>query len=327
MNVLAFGLATKDQRGNVLEVYYPELHNSPDSKLLRKFFTPDQLQRPCLYRELSTTATQDLLPNALNITTNSSTQTAMLACYLGADLPPTDVPTAYLKLHLLSMRLYKPNTLNLAGIFTILPVVAWTSAGAMSVAELKPAQLAARQRGEHLQVYALDKFPALLNYVLPSGVRIADSARVRLGAYLGEGTTVMPAGFINFNAGTVGPNMIEGRIAQGLAVGAGTDIGGGASTMGVLSGGNEQIIAVGKDCLIGANAGIGIALGDNCIVEAGLYVTAGAKVKRSDGRIVKAIEMSGEPNLLWRRNSCTGALECVPNTKAFALNMQLHDNT
>lgn len=325
MNLLAFGIASKDQQGNVLEVYYPELHNNPDSNVLRKFFTPAQLvAQPCQYRELSRAEVQDL--SSLS-SIKPSAKTSLLACYLGADLPPSDVPTAYLKLHLLSMRLHKPNTLNLAGIFNIMPTVAWTSAGAMSVAELKSAQLAARQNGKHLHVYALDKFPPLLNYVLPSGVRIADSARVRLGAYLGEGTTVMPAGFINFNAGTLGPNMIEGRISQGLQIGEGTDVGGGASTMGVLSGGNEHILSVGKDCLIGANAGIGISLGDNCIVEAGLYVTAGAKVTRADGSIVKARELSGKANLLWRRNSRTGALECVANTKEFALNMQLHDNT
>ena len=322
MNVLAFGIASKDQRGNLLEVYYPEVHQNPDAKLLRKFFATARLHTPCLYRQLSTSEAQELFPD-----TTPSTSTMLLACYLGADLPPSDVPTAYLKLHLLSMRLCQPNSLNLDGLFNIMPVVAWTSMGAMSIAELKPAQSTARQRGEHLQVYALDKFPVLLNYVVPSGVRVADSARVRLGAYLGAGTTVMPSGFINFNAGTVGPNMIEGRISQGLKIGAGTDVGGGASTMGVLSGGNEHLVSVGKDCLIGANAGIGISLGDNCIVEAGLYVTASAKVTQPDGSIVKARAMSGRSNLLWRRNSRTGEVECVPNTKAFALNAQLHDNT
>ncbi|MDE3269705.1 MAG: DapH/DapD/GlmU-related protein [Pseudomonadota bacterium] len=328
MNVLAFGIASKDQQGKVLEVFYPEIQTCPDTKLLSKLFPPAQRQQNCGYRELTSSETQDLFAGFTPTAKNCA-----LACYLGADLPPRDVPSAYLKLHLLSMRLYQPNTLNLEGIFTIMPTVAWTSAGAISVAELKTALLAARQSvatsqgREHLQVYALDKFPPLLNYVLPAGVRIADSARVRLGAYLGEGTTVMPSGFINFNAGTIGPNMIEGRISQGLIIGAGTDVGGGASTMGTLSGGNAQIVAVGKDCLIGANAGIGISLGDNCIVEAGLYITAGAKVKLADGKIVKAREMAGKSNLLWRRNSSTGAVECLLNTKEFALNMQLHDNT
>jgi 2,3,4,5-tetrahydropyridine-2-carboxylate N-succinyltransferase len=211
----------------------------------------------------------------------------------------------------------------------VLPNVAWTSEGAIDIAELPERQLAARLRGEVLEVSCVDKFPKMTNYVVPSGVRIAHTARVRLGAYLGEGTTVMHEGFVNFNAGTDGPGMIEGRISAGVRVGAGSDLGGSSSTMGTLSGGGNIIISVGKECLIGANAGVGIPLGDRCTVEAGLYITAGTKVAMldSDGKVVesvKARDLAGQPDLLFRRNSTNGAVECLTNKSAIELNEALH---
>jgi len=227
------------------------------------------------------------------------------------DLPPADGADAYLRLHLLSHRLVRPNAMNLDGIFGVLPNVGWTSLGPVAVSEIGAARQRALARGIHLDVRSVDKFPAMLDYVVPSGVRVADAARVRLGAHLAEGTTVMHEGFVNFNAGTLGPSMVEGRISQGVVVGAGTDIGGGASIMGTLSGGGTQVISVGQRCLLGANSGLGISLGDDCIVEAGLYLTAGTIVSLPGGRQAKARDLSGQPGLLFRRNSVTGSVEAL----------------
>jgi len=228
------------------------------------------------------------------------------------DLPPADGADAYLRLHLLSHRLVRPNAMNLDGIFGVLPNVGWTSLGPVAVSEIGAARQRALARGIHLDVRSVDKFPAMLDYVVPSGVRVADAARVRLGAHLAEGTTVMHEGFVNFNAGTLGPSMVEGRISQGVVVGAGTDIGGGASIMGTLSGGGTQVISVGQRCLLGANSGLGISLGDDCIIEAGLYLTAGTIVSLPGGRQAKARDLSGQPGLLFRRNSVTGSVEALP---------------
>jgi 2,3,4,5-tetrahydropyridine-2-carboxylate N-succinyltransferase len=244
-----------------------------------------------------------------------------------ADLqaPPADVADAYLRLHLLSHRLVQPRTINLDGIFGILPNVAWTTRGPVSLDELTAARLRARTHGEHLVVLGVDRFPRMIDYVVPSGVRIADADRVRLGAHLAEGTVVMHEGFVNFNAGTLGTSMVEGRISAGVVVGDGSDIGGGASIMGTLSGGGQEVISVGTGCLIGANAGIGISLGDGCVVEAGAYVTGGSRITLPDGEVVKARELSGAPNLLFRRNSVTGALEALPRTGTWGgLNAALH---
>ena len=244
-----------------------------------------------------------------------------------ADLqaPPADVADAYLRLHLLSHRLVQPRTINLDGIFGLLPNVAWTTRGPVAIEDLPSARLRARTHGEHLVVLGVDRFPRMIDYVVPSGVRIADADRVRLGAHLAEGTVVMHEGFVNFNAGTLGTSMVEGRISAGVVVGDGSDVGGGASIMGTLSGGGQEVISVGKGCLIGANAGIGISLGDGSVVEAGTYVTAGARVTLPDGEVVKARELSGVPNLLFRRNSMTGALEVVPRTGTWGgLNAALH---
>ncbi|MER5872419.1 2,3,4,5-tetrahydropyridine-2,6-dicarboxylate N-succinyltransferase [Streptomyces sp. NPDC002044] len=240
---------------------------------------------------------------------------------------PLDAHDAYLRLHLLSHRLVKPHGQNLDGVFGLLTNVAWTSLGPVAVDQVETVRLNARAEGLHLQVTSIDKFPRMTDYVVPKGVRIADADRVRLGAHLAEGTTVMHEGFVNFNAGTLGTSMVEGRISAGVVVGDGSDIGGGASTMGTLSGGGKQIIAIGERTLIGAEAGVGIALGDECVVEAGLYVTAGTRVTLPDGQIVKALELSGADNILFRRNSVTGAVEARPYKAAWGgLNEVLHSH-
>lgn len=248
---------------------------------------------------------------------------------LADDHAITSTAEAYLKLHLLSHRLTLPNTLNLDDIFAHLPNLAWTSQGPIEVDALTDALVHARTHGAHLEVMAVDKFPKMVNYVMPSGVRIADASRIRLGAYLGEGTTVMHEGFVNFNAGAIGPNMVEGRISQGVIIGEGTDLGGSASTMGTLSGGGEITISIGKNCLIGANAGTGIPLGDRCTIEAGLYITAGTVVTivdedGADVRKAKARELAGGSDLLFIRNSQTGQVICRSNRRAIALNDTLH---
>lgn len=238
-----------------------------------------------------------------------------------------DVKDAYLKLHLLSKKLVKPNSINLDGIFAALPNVAWTNHGPMDPMDVDRL----RNNYDFLYIKSLDKFPCLTDYIVPDGVRIADAARVRLGAYLSEGTTVMHEGFVNFNAGTLGPTMIEGRISAGVTIGANSDLGGGCSTMGTLSGGNEIKISVGEDCLLGANSGLGIPLGDRCTIEAGLYLTGGSKVQVMDQEnnvvsTVKASELASKSDLLFIRNSLSGAIQCKPNKKSVVLNDQLHTN-
>ncbi len=242
---------------------------------------------------------------------------------------PATVPESFLKLHLLSHRLARPHEQNLDGVFATLHNLAWTSRGPLSLSDLPEAQLEARRSGETLTVRAVDKFPPMTDYVVPAGVRIADTARVRLGAHVGEGTTVMHEGFINFNAGTLGQAMIEGRISAGVVVDEQSDLGGSSSTMGTLSGGGTEIVSVGRGCLIGANAGIGMSLADGCIVEAGLYLTAGAVVRQLDagGNLVqtcKARELSGLKHRLFRRNSLSGAVECLPRKGRVELNEELH---
>jgi 2,3,4,5-tetrahydropyridine-2,6-dicarboxylate N-succinyltransferase len=241
--------------------------------------------------------------------------------------PPADAHDVYLRLHLLSHRLVPPHGLNLDDVFGLLSTVAWTNVGPCPVDDLEAIRLRLRTTAVPLQVYSVDKFPRMTDYVVPTGVRIADADRVRLGAHLANGTTVMHEGFVNFNAGTLGVSMVEGRISMGVVVGDGSDIGGGSSIMGTLSGGGTEVIRVGRRCLIGANAGIGISLGDDCVVEAGLYVTAGSRVATPDGTIVKAGELSGRDGLLYRRNSVSGAIEVLARTGAWGeLNAALHAN-
>ena len=240
---------------------------------------------------------------------------------------PKDVADVYLRLHLLSHRLVKPHGVNLDNIFTILPNVVWTSVGACEINTFDQVRLALQNKYGNLTVYSVDKFPRMIDYVIPEGVRIADGDRVRLGAYLSAGTTVMHEGFVNFNAGTLGKSMVEGRISSGVVVGDGSDIGGGASIMGTLSGGGKEVISIGERTLLGANSGAGISLGNDCVIEAGVYITAGSKILLPDGKIIKAKELSGANNLLFRRNSQSGSLEVVPKSGSWSgLNSVLHNN-
>lgn len=240
---------------------------------------------------------------------------------------PKDAADVYLRLHLLSHRLVKPHGVNLDGIFALLANVVWTSAGACEVEGFEKVRPQLLNKFQNLTIYGVDKFPRMVDYVIPAGVRIADGDRVRLGAYLSSGTTVMHEGFVNFNAGTLGKSMVEGRISAGVVVGDGSDIGGGASIMGTLSGGGKEVISIGERTLLGANSGIGISLGNDCVVEAGIYVTAGSKITLPDGKIVKAKELSGADNLLFRRNSQTGSLEVLPKSGSWSgLNSTLHKN-
>lgn len=241
--------------------------------------------------------------------------------------PPKDAVDAYLRLHLLSHRLVKPHGLSLDGIFGLLTNVVWTSAGPCAIEGFEEVRAGLRARDGHVTIFSVDKFPRMVDYVIPSGVRIADADRVRLGAHLASGTTVMHEGFVNFNAGTLGTSMVEGRISAGVVVDDGSDIGGGASIMGTLSGGGKQVISIGKKCLLGANSGLGISLGDNCVIEAGTYITAAAKVRLPDGEFVKAGALSGASNLLFRRNSLDGCLEVVVREGSWGgLNSVLHAN-
>ena len=243
------------------------------------------------------------------------------------DSAPASAADAYLRLHLLSHRLVKPHGLNLEGIFGLLTNVAWTSAGPCSLIDFELTRAKLRAAHGNLTVYSVDKFPRIVDYVIPEGVRIADGDRVRLGAYLSSGTTIMHEGFVNFNAGTLGKSMVEGRISAGVVVGDGSDVGGGASIMGTLSGGGKEVIAIGERCLLGANSGLGISLGNDCVIESGTYITAGSKITLPDGNVVKARELSGANNLIFRRNSLSGNLEVVPKVGGWdGLNSILHSN-
>ena len=273
------------------------------------------------------------VPTATPIETQSATDerrgVAIVPTSLVVDTQaaPTSATDVYLRLHLLSHRLVEPRTINLDGAFGLLTNVAWTSIGPVALDTLEDVRYNLLRQGQHLVVHGVDKFPRMTDYVVPSGVRIADASRVRLGAHLASGTTVMHEGFCNFNAGTLGASMVEGRISAGVIVGDGSDIGGGASIMGTLSGGGKEMVTVGKKCLLGANSGLGISLGDDCIIEAGLYITAGTQVKLPDGTVVKARELSGASGLLFRRNSQSGAVEAVQRTGNWGgLNAALHKN-
>jgi 2,3,4,5-tetrahydropyridine-2,6-dicarboxylate N-succinyltransferase len=254
-------------------------------------------------------------------------RTEIVMVEIDLDAPPAGTSDAYLRLHLLSHRLVRPRSINLDGIFGSLPNVVWTSAGPCAIDGFERVRTRLRAHGGHFTIYGVDKFPRMVDYVVPTGVRIADADRVRLGAHLAMGTTVMHEGFVNFNAGTLGRSMVEGRISAGVVVGGDSDVGGGASIMGTLSGGGSEVISIGERCLIGANAGVGIALGDDCVVEAGLYVTAGSKVTLPGGEVVKARSLSGKNGLLFIRNSVTGAVEMRRRQRSgVELNAELHAN-
>lgn len=334
---LAFGVGTQNRQGTWLEVFYAQPLTNPSTALVDAIapllgYTGGN--QAVAFSNTQASQLAEALKHvdpaqAALLTRLAESHKPLVATLLAEDGALTSTPEAYLKLHLLSHRLAQPHGLNLAGIFPLLPNVAWTSQGAVDLAELGERQLEARLKGELLEVFSVDKFPKMTDYVVPAGVRIADSARVRLGAYIGEGTTVMHEGFVNFNAGTQGPGMIEGRVSAGVFVGKGSDLGGGCSTMGTLSGGGNIVIKVGEGCLIGANAGIGIPLGDRNTVEAGLYITAGTKVALLDEqnqlvKTLKARDLAGQPDLLFRRNSVTGAVECKSHKSAIELNEALH---
>ncbi|MFD9377002.1 2,3,4,5-tetrahydropyridine-2,6-dicarboxylate N-succinyltransferase [Streptomyces sp. NPDC059999] len=316
---VAAGLATLTSDGTVLDTWFPapRLVAEPGPA------GTERLTAEQVVELLGATAPKAIRRDAVRGVEVVAVRTVISSL----DDKPLDAHDAYLRLHLLSHRLVKPHGQNLDGVFGLLTNVAWTSLGPVPVDEIETVRLNARAEGLHLQVTSIDKFPRMTDYVAPKGVRIADADRVRLGAHLAEGTTVMHEGFVNFNAGTLGTSMVEGRISAGVVVGDGSDIGGGASTMGTLSGGGKQIISIGERTLVGAEAGVGIALGDECIVEAGLYVTAGTRVTLPDGQIVKALELSGADNILFRRNSVTGAVEARPNNAVWGgLNEILHSH-
>ena len=308
-----FGLATLDGNGTVLDVWFP---------------APALGAKPA----------DAICPSELGDLQGTDkdrgvTRDVLLVEIADLQAPPATTEDVWLRLHLLSTRLVTPRSVNLDGIFGLLANVVWTSAGACAVEGFETTRARLRANGRHLTVFGVDKFPRMVDYVVPAGVRIADADRVRLGAHLAEGTTVMHEGFVNYNAGTLGASMVEGRISAGVVVGDGSDVGGGASIMGTLSGGGKQVISIGRRCLLGANAGLGISLGDDCVVEAGCYVTAGTKVTVHDPldgigpKVVKAAELSGASNVLFRRNSVTGAIEAVPwKSDGVELNAALHAN-
>ncbi len=337
---LGLGVGTQNSDQEWLEVFFPHPLLNPSEQTVACFvrvlgeqndncaisMTGEQLAS--LSQTLEESGETELALIARNL---QDSLRPIVAVLLKDNTGPKTVPEGYLKLHLLSHRLAKPHTVTLDGLFGVLPNVAWTNEGAIDLKELPSRQLQARLQGKTLSVNCVDKFPKMTDYVVPKGVRIAHTARVRLGAYIGEGTTIMHEGFVNFNAGTEGKSMIEGRISAGVMIGEGSDLGGGCSTMGTLSGGGNIVISVGRECLLGANAGIGIPLGDRCTVESGLYVTAGTKVSLLDDKNqaveqVKARELAGKSDLLFRRNSLTGAVECKTNRSAIALNDELHAN-
>jgi 2,3,4,5-tetrahydropyridine-2-carboxylate N-succinyltransferase len=309
-----FGLATLDAHGTVLDVWFP----SP---------------------ALGETPRDAVTPSDLSSLQGSDKDRGVTRDVLRVEIPdlqapPTTTEDVWLRLHLLSSRLVTPHSVSLDGIFGLLTNVVWTSAGACAVEGFEMTRARLRANGRHVTVFGIDKFPRMVDYVVPAGVRIADADRVRLGAHLAEGTTVMHEGFVNYNAGTLGASMVEGRISAGVVVGKDSDVGGGASIMGTLSGGGKQVISIGERCLLGANAGLGISLGDDCVVEAGCYVTAGTKVTMADPeaadgkpKLVKAVDLSGASNVLFRRNSVTGAIEAVPwKSGGIELNASLHAN-
>ncbi|MEU1874246.1 2,3,4,5-tetrahydropyridine-2-carboxylate N-succinyltransferase [Streptomyces ambofaciens] len=316
---VAAGLATIAADGTVLDTWFPapELSDAPGPSGTERL-TAEQAAEL-----LGGGATAAVGPDARRGVEVVAVRTVISSL----DEKPVDTHDVYLRLHLLSHRLVKPHGQNLDGIFAHLANVAWTSLGPVAVDDIEKVRLNARAEGLHLQVTSIDKFPRMTDYVAPKGVRIADADRVRLGAHLSAGTTVMHEGFVNFNAGTLGTSMVEGRISAGVVVGDGSDIGGGASTMGTLSGGGNVRIVIGERCLVGAEAGVGIALGDECVVEAGLYVTAGTRVTMPDGQVVKARELSGASHILFRRNSVTGTVEARPNNAVWGgLNEVLHSH-
>lgn len=337
---LAIGTASRNKEGKIIEAWYPEPLLNPSAGLMKgideviklkggnEVFVLEKSQMNPLAGHLA--AAGHRLSAEFCRAAESSHQTLVMVA-LESDSAPSSVAEGFLKLHLISHRLVKPHGCSLDGLFGLLHNIAWTNEGPIDLPELAERQIEARLSGRTLSVDCVDKFPKMADYVVPSGVRLADTARVRLGAHIGEGTTVMHEGFVNFNAGTDAVSMVEGRISAGVMVGDGSDVGGGSSIMGTLSGGGKVVVSLGKNCLLGANSGVGIPLGDNCTVEAGLYITAGTKVTLLDDnkqavKTVKARELAGQAGLLFWRNAETGRVECLTNKAAVELNSELHSN-
>ena len=327
--LIGLGLATTNSAGKTLDAYFPKIVFKDMQRNGKDLFSIWNNLLDSDVCEITDSSllnlSKDELPSSLG------ENIKMVLCRITQDQKINNVEEAYLKLHLLSYKFFQPNTLNLDNLFNVLPNVAWTNKGPIDLSEIDQKILESKSQNISIEIKSIDKFPRLVDYIVPAGVRIADTSRVRLGAYLSEGTTIMHEGFVNFNAGTLGAAMIEGRISAGVVIGENSDLGGGASTMGTLSGGNEVKISVGENCLMGANSGLGIPLGNNCIIEAGLYITGGSKVEvfdqdmQSKG-IIKAEKLSNKNNILFIRNSLSGAIEARVNTKSIELNDPLHLN-
>lgn len=337
---LAFGTATKNRDEKIIEAFFPNPVLNPSDALVSAVAEVSGYKEGNQFIEISAdkcealaaafNANGDEKNGAFAAKAAQSSQPLVLVV-LATDEKPSSVAEGFLKLQLISHRLVKPHGTVLDGIFGLLHNIAWTNKGPIDLPELADRQIEARLNGENITVDCVDKFPKMVDYVVPAGIRVADTSRVRLGAHVGEGTTVMHEGFINFNAGTAGVSMVEGRISAGVMVGEGSDIGGGASIMGTLSGGGSVVVSIGENSLLGANAGLGFPLGDRCTVESGLYVTAGSKVRMLDTagqevEVVKARDLTGKSDLLFRRNSVTGQIECLTNKTAVELNSELHSN-
>ncbi|MBB1271935.1 MULTISPECIES: 2,3,4,5-tetrahydropyridine-2,6-dicarboxylate N-succinyltransferase [Psychromonas] len=337
---LAFGTATKNRDQKIIEAFFPNPILNPNEDLVATIGAIAGYEggnqvieiKPAIAEQLAAAFNgEDDADNADFAVAAAKSKQTLVLVILATDEAPQSVAEGYLKLQLISHRLVKPHGVVLDGIFGLLHNIAWTNKGAIDLPELKDRQMKARLKGKTIIVDCVDKFPKMVDYVVPAGVRIADTSRVRLGAHVGEGTTVMHEGFINFNAGTAGVSMVEGRISAGVMVGEGSDIGGGASIMGTLSGGGKMVVAIGENSLLGANAGLGFPLGNRCTIESGLYVTAGSKVKMldnegNDAGFVKARDLANKDDLLFRRNSTTGQIECLVNKSAVELNSMLHSN-
>jgi len=337
---LAFGSATKNRDGKIIEAFFPSPVLNPSESLVAALAQVSGYKEGNQAIEISNKLSTEVanafaangdIANASFAEKAASSQAPLVLVILQSDDKPQSVAEGFLKLQLISQRLVQPHGTVLDGIFGLLHNIAWTNQGPIDLPELADRQIEARLAGEVLSVDCVDKFPKMTDYVVPAGVRIADTSRVRLGAHVGEGTTVMHEGFINFNAGTTGVSMVEGRISAGVVVNDGSDIGGGASIMGTLSGGGTVVVSIGENSLLGANAGLGFPLGDRCTIESGLYVTAGSKVAMLDANgeqveVVKARDLAGKPDLLFRRNSVTGQIECLTNKSAVELNSELHSN-
>jgi 2,3,4,5-tetrahydropyridine-2-carboxylate N-succinyltransferase len=330
--LIGLGIATKGTADHSLDTFFPCISFKNDEDEYSQYYDKWDALMTGNVNAIKDPSQLNLKNEGLNnVISNLNANKTLVLCRISENLPIESVEEAYLKLHLISYKYFAPNSLNLENLFDSLVNLAWTNQGPIELDEIDGKILASQKNNQPLEIKSIDKFPRLTDYIVPPGVRIGDASRVRLGAYLSEGTTVMHEGFVNFNAGTLGSAMIEGRISAGVVVGENSDLGGGCSTMGTLSGGNDVKISIGENCLLGANSGLGIPLGNNCIIEAGLYITGGSKITlyNSDnepGSVLKASELAGQDNLLFIRNSQSGAIEAKINPKSVTLNQTLHKN-